>query len=373
MINDYQTVLDSVELITMEIDSAKDKWMANQIQLPSERKKIEYEKEYALDFAQSVVTTDPIFGTRGGAILSLSDLLGDDRYHLLIYNSANVQSDFLRSFNIILQRANLGKRVNYGYGVFHLSGRRYDLRDPDEFFFERTFGGFFGINFPVSKFQRLEANITVANSDKEIITGVIERKALLVTNTIAYIHDNSLWGPTGPLAGSRGILLLGYTSDIKFSNVNYFSVVADYRYYARVALTTLFAFRVALFYNEGKEARRYVIGGSWDLRGYPRFSIRAKQIWFTSVEFRFPLIDQLNIKFPILSLGFFGIRGAFFFDMAGIGDNGFKETLGSVGGGIRLNVFGVLTLRYDIGKKIENNFTRFQDGLFYQFFFGWDF
>ncbi len=373
VINNYQTVLDSVELITMEIDSAKDKWMANRIQLPSERKKIEYEKEYALDFAQSVVTTDPIFGTRGGAILSLSDLLGDDRYHLLIYNSANVQSDFLRSFNIILQRSNLGKRVNYGYGVFHLSGRRYDLRDPDEFFFERTFGGFFGINFPVSKFQRLEANITVANSDKEIITGVIERKALLVTNTIAYIHDNSLWGPTGPLAGSRGILLLGYTSDIKFSNVNYFSVVADYRYYARVALTTLFAFRVALFYNEGKEARRYVIGGSWDLRGYPRFSIRAKQIWFTSVEFRFPLIDQLNIKFPILSLGFFGIRGAFFFDMAGIGDNGFKETLGSVGGGIRLNVFGVLTLRYDIGKKIENNFTRFQDGLFYQFFFGWDF
>ena len=91
------------------------------------------------------------------------------------------------------------------------------------------------------------------------------------------------------------------------------------------------------------------------------------------MEFRFPLIDQLNIKFPILSLGFFGIRGAFFFDMAGIGDNGFKETLGSVGGGIRLNVFGVLTLRYDIGKKIENNFTRFQDGLFYQFFFGWDF
>ena len=61
--------------------------------------------------------------------MSLSDLLGDDRYYMLIYNSANVQSDILKSFNVILQRANLGKRVNYGYGVFHLSGRRYDLRD----------------------------------------------------------------------------------------------------------------------------------------------------------------------------------------------------------------------------------------------------
>jgi hypothetical protein len=373
IMNDYKNALDSAEVIAMEMDSAKGKWIANQIELPSERKKVKYKKQYSLDFAQSVVTTDPIFGTRGGGVLSLSDLLGDDRYYLLIYNSANVQSDILRSFNIILQRANLGKRVNYGYGVFHLSGRRYDLRDPDEFFYERVFGGSFALNYPVSKFQRLEATVTLANSDKEVVTGVIERKALLVTNTIAYIHDNSLWGPTGPLAGSRGLLLLGYTTDIKFSNVNYFSVVADYRYYARVALTTLFAFRAAFFYNEGKEARRYIIGGSWDLRGYSRFSIRGEKIWFTSVEFRFPLIDQLIIKFPVFNLGFFGIRGAFFFDMAGAWDNKYRETLGSLGTGIRINVFGVLTLRYDIGKKIEDNFTRFQPGLFYQFFFGWDF
>jgi hypothetical protein len=373
VMNDFQKALDSTEVIYMEMDSAKGKWLASKIQLPSERKKVEYEKQYSLDFAQSVVTTDPIFGTRGGAVLSLSDLLGDDRYYLLIYNSANVQSDFLRSFNIILQRANLGKRVNYGYGVFHLSGRRYDLRDPDEFFYERSFGGSFVLNYPVSKFQRLETTVTLANSDKEIVTGVIERKALLAINTIAFIHDNSLWGPTGPIAGSRGLILLGYTSDIKFSNVNYFSIVADYRYYARVALTTLFALRVALFYNEGKEARRYVIGGSWDLRGYRRFSIRGEKIWLSSLEFRFPLIDQLLIKFPVFNLGFGGIRGAFFFDVGGAWDNKYIETLGAIGAGIRVNVFGVFTLRYDIGKKIEDDFNRFQPGLFYQFFFGWDF
>ena len=371
--SDYENALDSTEYITMKMDEEKTVWFANVIQLPTERKKIKYKKQYSLDFAQSVVTTDPVFGTRGGAVLSMSDLLGDDRYYFLLYNSANVQSDILRSFNVIVQRANLGKRVNYAYGIFHLSGRRYDLRDPDQFFYERTFGGSFVLNYPVSKFQRLEATVTLANSNKEVIENVIERKALLMTNTIAYVHDNSLWGPTGPIAGSRGVFLLGYTSDIKYSNVNYFSVVADYRYYARVALTTLFAFRAAFFYNEGKESRRYVIGGSWDLRGFNRFSVRGTKVWFTSVEFRFPLIDQLTIKFPVLSLGFFGIRGAFFFDMGGAWDDKYRETLGSIGTGVRINVFGVLTLRYDIGKKIENNFTRFQDGLFYQFFFGWDF
>ncbi len=364
---------DSVETLVMKKELARGQWLANEIHLPAERKEIKYEKSYSLDFAQSVVTTDPIFGTRGGAVVSLSDILGDDRYYMLIYNSANVQSDILKSFNIVLQRANLGKRVNFGYGVFHFSGRRYDLRDPDEYFQERIFGGSFALNYPLSKFQRLEASVTLANSDKEIVSNVIERKALLMMNSVAFVHDNSIWGPTGPIAGSRALLLLGYTSDIKFSNVNYFSAMLDYRYYARIALTTLFAFRAALFYNEGKEARRYVIGGSWDLRGYKRFSIRGRKIWFSSIEFRFPLIDQVQVRFPFFSLGFFGIRGAFFFDVGGAWDDEYKETLGSVGGGVRMNIFGVFTLRYDIGKRIENNFSQFQSGLFYQFFFGWDF
>jgi len=372
-INNYSTDYDLVETIEMEMDSAKGKWLAKVLNIPPEKKKIDYEKEYSLDFAQSVVTTDPLFGTRGGAILSLSDLLGDDRYYFLIYNNAEVQSDFLKSFNVLVQKVNLASRVNYTFGVFRLSGRRYDLTDPDEFYFEKTFGGFLGFNYPISKFERLEATVTVANSDKEIVQNVIERKALLVSNSIAFVHDNSLWGPTGPVAGSRGLLLLGYTSDIKYSNVNYFSIVGDYRHYFRVALTTLFALRAAFFYNQGKEERRYIIGGSWDLRGYRRFSIRGNKVWFTSLEFRFPLVDQLLIRFPVFDLGFSGIRGAFFFDAGSAWDDKYKETLGSVGGGIRFNLFGVLTLRYDIGKRIENDFNDFQKGLFYQFFFGWDF
>lgn len=364
---------DSSDVIVMEIDSARGNWQVAIANLPSSKKELKYEKEYGLDFAQGVVATDPIFGTRGGAVLSLSDLLGDDRYSMLVYNSASVQSDILKSFNIVLQKVNFANRVNYGYGIFHLSGRRYDLTDPDEFFFERSFGGSFLLSYPLSKFQRLEATMTIQNSNKEVIPNVVERKALLFTNSLGWVLDNSLWGPTGPIDGTRALLLFGYTSDIKYSNVNYFTLIGDYRYYLRVARTTTLAFRAAAFYNEGKEARRFFIGGSWDLRGYPRFSIRGEKIWLTSLEFRVPLIEQLGIKFPFFSLGFFGIRGALFFDMGSAWDTTYRETLGSLGFGFRVNIFGVLTLRYDIGKRIEDDFTRLQNGLFYQFFFGWDF
>lgn len=359
--------------IFMDFNGAGGKWYYSNISASAEKEKLEYEKEYTLDYAAGLVSTDPVFGTQGGAIFSLSDILGDDKYFLLLYNTANVQSDFLQSFNVALERLDLSKRVNFGYGVFHFSGRRYDIRDTDEYYFERIFGGFFRFNYPISKFQRIEALASLANSDKEVFAGIRERKALLLTNSISFVHDNSLWGPSGPLDGSRLLFLLGYTSDIKFSNVNYFSVIADMRHYYRIGLTTTIAGRLGFFYNEGKEARRYFMGGSWDLRGWPRWSIRGEKMWLSSLEFRFPLIDVLYVKFPFFGLGFMGIRGAAFFDAGSAWDTDYKTTYGSIGTGIRFNLFGVLVLRYDIGKKIENNFSSLQPGLFYQFFFGWDF
>jgi outer membrane protein assembly factor BamA len=131
--------------------------------------------------------------------------------------------------------------------------------------------------------------------------------------------------------------------------------------------------KISIFYNEGKEARRYFMGGSWDLRGWPRWSIRGEKMWLSSMEFRFPLIDLIQLRFPFINLGFFGIRGAAFFDAGSAWDNKYETTLGSIGAGVRFNLFGVLLLRYDMGKKIERNFSTLQDGLFYQFFFGWDF
>ncbi len=367
------SAVDTSKKLVMYLDSTAGKWNAQKLFVPAGKQELKYKKEYTLDYAQSQVTTDPVFGTRGGAVLSLSDLMGDDNYYFLIYNTADVQSEILKSFNVEIQRINLGSRSNYGYGVFNFSGRRYDIRESNEYFYERSFGGFFVLHFPLSKFQRIEANVTIASSDKQVIEGVIERKALLLSNSLSYVFDNSLWGPTGPLDGIRARFLLGYTGDVKYSNVNYFTVIADYRQYLRLGYMSALAFRGALFYNEGKEARRYFMGGSWDLRGWPRWSIRGEKMWLSSLELRFPLIDQLRLKFPFMDLGFFGIRGALYFDAGSAWDTKYKSTLGSLGGGVRFNLFGAIVLRYDVGKKIEDDFTRFQPGLFYQFFFGWDF
>lgn len=334
---------------------------------------VNYSEEYTLDYAQSQISTDPVFGTRGGALFSLSDLLGDDRFFMLLFNTAETQTDFLENFNVDIFRLNSKHRTNWGYGIFNYRGRRYDLRESDEYYYEKSFGSYFVLQYPLSSFERVETSLSLANVNKDIIGFGNDTKSLLLSNSVAYVFDNALWGPTGPLDGIRFRAQVGLTHDIKYGSEKFYSLILDYRHYQRLLYTTSLAFRASLFWNEGTTTRRYIAGGSWDLRGYPRFGLRGQKFWMTSVELRFPLIDRIGLQLPFTGLSFSGIRGALFFDAGSLWDKTYTETLGSVGVGFRFNLFNLIVFRYDIGKKIENNFTRFQDGLFYQFFFGWDF
>jgi hypothetical protein len=348
-------------------------WAAKDIQSNNVIGTHPYTRRYTLDIAQSVVSTDPVFGTMGGAAIAMSDILGNDEYDFLIFNTAQTRDELLDSFNFAISRYSYGQRVNSAYGIFRFAGNRYDLTDPDLFYYEQAFGGYYVLSYPLSKFKRIEAGVTVSNSDKDNYTSLLPRKALLMSNSISYVWDNSLWGPSGPLDGNRMKLELAYTTDILYSNVDYYTVIADYRHYQRLSTRTALASRINLWYNDGLEARRFFMGGSWDLRGWDLWSIRGKKIWIVSEELRFPFIDQLGIRFPFGGISLGSIRSALFADFGGAWDDQYTDTKGDVGFGFRWNLGGVLVLRYDIGKRIENNMTNFQKGLFYQFFFGWDF
>ncbi len=355
-------------------------WQPYVIEGNAEKKSLRYTEEYSLDVAQSQISTDPVFGTAGGAFISLSDLLGNEEYNFLLYNTAQSTNEILSSFNIAISRLSLQRRTNYSFGIYRFSGRRYDLTDPDLYFYERVFGGYLALSYPLSKFRRVSLSTSLSKSEKDIGYDYINihnidlaRRALFLSNSISFTHDNSLWGPTGPLDGSRFNITLAYTSDIQYSHANYYSIIFDYRHYFRLGLMTAYATRVWLFYNDGQEARRFFMGGSWDLRGYPRWSLRGKKLWLTSNELRFPLIDKIILNFPFGIIVFPYIRGALFFDAGSIWDDKYLQTLGSAGLGIRFNLGNIIVFRYDIGKRLENNMKRFQDGLFYQFFFGWDF
>jgi Tol biopolymer transport system component len=373
LLKNYNFSGDSLIENKFTYETKKNLWSFDKIKGISKKNILKYKKEYSLDIATTNITADPVFGATAGGILAMSDILGNDQYYFLVYNNSETGEEFFKSFNIAISKISLGQRLNYAYGIFHLSGRRYDFGDVFSYF-ERTFGGYFALSYPLSFFRRIDAGISLANNKRSVTEEKVNRRSLLLTNSLAYTKDNAIWGPTGPLDGTRFNITLGYTADIQFGNVNYFTMILDYRRYFRLGKSVSIGTRAELLYNEGQEARRWAIGGSWDLRGWPRLGLRGKKAFVVSTEFRFPIIDIIGYDLP---LGFNYIlpyvRGAVFFDAGNAWDKIYGQTKGSFGAGIRLNLLNVMVLRYDVGKRIENNFTKLQEGLFQQFFFGWDF
>ena len=377
----------SAEPQTLSLESQQP-WEFSRIEATSTTDDLKYQRRYGLDVAQGQISSSAAWGTSGAAVLAFSDLLGNDRFFLTVFSTSQYAGGFFKSLNVNISRLHLNRRANIGYGLYRYGGLRYDLTEPDAptafpRYWEEVWGGFGAVSYPISMFRRVEAATSLSWDHKEIPVRRIDRQALLLTNQVSLVHDNALFGRNGPMAGWRGRLSVAYTTDVLYSNVNYITLEADFRHYLRLSQNVSFASRALGRMNHGREARLWFMGGSWDLRGYPLFDVRGKKAWFTTHELRFPLLENPSVYVPPLAiLGVVNLRGALFFDAAHTWNERYHEripqifageTLGSTGLGFRLNLFGGLVLRYDLGYRFRDGFKSREKNLFRQFFFGFDF
>ncbi len=345
-----------------------------------------YKRKYSLDIAQGGVSQNAVFGASGGALLAFSDLLGNDYWYTTLYSTSQGQSDFLKSLNVAVTRVNVGRRANTAYGLYRYGGPRYDITDPDAstdlpILYETLYGGFAAVSYPLSMFRRIEVGTSLTYSDKEVI-GLLQREAVLLSNSLSLVQDNALYNLNGPMEGWRAFVTAAYTTDLWYSNVSYFTLIGDVRHYLRLGRDVTFASWVAARVNEGREARLFYLGGSWDLRGQRLFRVRGQKVWHTSHELRFPIVNAPSAYVPLLApFGIANLRGALFVDAAHAWNERYDEkipaihageTLGALGGGLRMNLFGAIVLRYDIGYAYTDGFKT-RERFFRQFFFGYDF
>ncbi len=362
-------------------------WQYETLELGKDAKEGRYKRKFQLDIAQGTVSQNPVLGTTGGAVFAFSDMLGDDYLYFTLLNTGTGRRSFIRDMSFQVARFKMNRRANIGYGAYRFSGRRFDVTDPDaptEFpvFFETIYGGFGLVSYPLSKFTRLEITSSINWTSKDINIRNVDRDALLLSSSVSLVRDKALYWMNGPSGGWRTSLTAGYTSDILYANVSYYTLMADVRKYFRITRDITFATWGMARINEGREARLFVLGGSWDLRGFRWFDVRGQKMWFTSQELRFPILNAPSVMFPILApFGIASLRGALFFDAAHAWNDDYNEirpelrsgeTLGAAGIGFRMNLFGAFVLRYDVGRRYRDGFQR-QDKVFRQFFFGWDF
>jgi len=370
----------------------REPWAFARIAVTDSTQRMRYRRRYQLDIAQGGVSNNPVLGTAGGATLAFSDMMGNDLWYVTAYSANTLDRSFLESLNVGVTRIHLGRRADYGYGLYRLAGQRYDRADPEAptafpVYYEQVYGGLGLVSYPLSKFRRIELGASLGYSQKDQLFEETDLVTFQLSNSISLVHDNALYVGNGPVDGWRGNLTLGYTTDVLNSNVSYYTVSADVRKYVRILPGVTFASWGLVRANVGRRARLHLIGGSWSLRGYPFLRLRARSLWFTSQELRFPLLRAPSAWIPLLApFGITNVSGAAFVDAAHLWNDGYDDvefdpgsgfevgrTLGAAGLGLRANLYGAIVLRYDVGYRFPQGLDWGEREPFTQFFFGWDF
>jgi len=349
-------------------------------------------RRYKLKFSPDIVTGttgyNTFFGLQGYTTLAFSDLLGDHK----IYLNINLLSD-LRNSDLNLLYLYLKRRINYGFGGYHLV--YFFLNSGLGLVRYRNFGGQFLMSYPFNKFNRLDFfgiwyNVYLEYLDLPIPT----EKVTTVLPTLSYVHDTVLWGYTGPVDGSRYELRATLSPKYNKNGRDFRTLQLDYRKYFMLNRDYQFAFRFAGGASFGRNAQQFFLGGidNWinrkfrggrriqriddvffsefvtPLRGAFYYDRIGTRYFLSNIEFRFPLIKYLALGFPPIS--FFNIRGVMFYDIGSAwygsnfrgttvdryGNRVFKDIVSGFGTGARL-YFLYFLVRIDVAWNYDLNKT----------------
>ena len=277
---------------------------------------------YKINFGPDLIYANAgystFFGLIGTTIISFSDVLGNHR----LIGVTGLQID-LKNSDYGLAYYNLANRINYGIQGFH-TARFVNLIRGNyiNLYRFRNFGVSLFASLPFNRFYRLEGGLSWLNVTSENLDDftVPEEKTSFVVPSLAFVHDNVLWGYTSPIEGTRYRFETYGNPGIGNSNLQFYTLMGDYRTYLRFWTDYSFAIRFSGGYSGGPNAQRFFLGGieNWinrsfatseipissnsdyafltavlPLRGYNYSEQIGSKYFLMNYELRFPLIRYL--------------------------------------------------------------------------------
>ena len=368
--------------------------------LPTGEYKVhKYKVKFSPDLVYGTVGYNQFFGTQGYTTIMLSDVLGDQRLNI----GLNLFGDF-RNADYSLTYLYLPHRLDFGASGYH---NAYYFYSSAGWVRDRNYGLSMFLSNPFNRYQRISYGLSlmgISRSYLEISDELVDllvkydivspRNLFFLLNNLTYSKDTTVWGYTGPVNGGRSSIGISATPAIGKNGISFTTFRGDFRRYFRIKKEYVFAVRGAGGASFGKHPAKFFLGGesNWINYGY-RGNIRAdrvEDIYFasfemplrgaayyelvgtrylmTNVEFRFPLVRQLSMGFP-LPIQLWNVGGAMFMDMAmawdRTGDKSLKpfvkrnafsyranDIFASIGFGARINL-GFFLLRMDLAWKTD--------------------
>jgi Peptidase MA superfamily/WD40-like Beta Propeller Repeat len=300
-----------------------------------------YVNRYKITFTPDIVYANAgyssLYGLLGTTIISFSDILGNHR----LIGITSLQID-LKNSDYGLAYFYLPDRINYGVEAFHTARFVFLSRSLGYNLYRfRNYGAVLSASYPLNRFYRFEAGLSWLNVSMENLDDPAEPtgQATFFVPAVSFIHDNTLWGFTSPIDGTRYrfdfLANPGFTSN----RLSFYSGLGDYRRYFNFWKTYSFVFRLSGGYSWGKNPQRFFLGGTdnWinrrfatgdiplnsasdfafltaalPLRGYDYDQEIGTKYSLMNLELRFPLIRYLVTGgLPLL---FSNILGVVFFD-----------------------------------------------------------
>ncbi|MEO8209731.1 MAG: biopolymer transporter Tol [bacterium] len=338
-------------------------------------------KNYKIKFTPDLVYGNAnytsFYGVQGVAQIALSDMLGDHR----IYIQTSLVID-LKNSDYSIAYYYLPKRIDYGFGIYHTARFvTYGNGFINFLYRYRTYGGYLSASYPVSRFKRFDGSLAIENITRENLDYTLEpsQAKTLAVPTLSLIHDNTQWGYTSPVSGTRYNLTLMGSPKFGPDGIGFGSFLADMRHYFKLGDDYTFVTRLSGGASTGPNPQVFFIGGTenWINREYENYTLPISDIQdyaflspglplrgynydrqsgskyaILNLELRFPLLRYLI--FGALPLGFANVEGVAFLDMgsAWTNTNGvklFQNVNGSIqtkdllvgtGLGTRMNLLG---------------------------------
>ncbi|MDE2886751.1 MAG: BamA/TamA family outer membrane protein, partial [Gemmatimonadota bacterium] len=298
--------------------------------------------------------------------------------------------------DLFLGYQNLKHQTNYYLSALHT--RNFFISNG-QVVADRILGGGAVFQRPFNRFTRLETSMQAISISRENLgsyqsqylrggytgrvirgsgTPVSSNKAVI--NSLELVDDNALYSLYGPTKGRRARLSVRGS----WAGMRYGTVQADYRKYIPMLDEYTFAVRMSGGTSFGRNSQVFFLGGVnnsinpnfatfasvdrqriffssfvWPLRGADVFEMAGDSYVLANVAFRFPLLRQLALGWP-LPLFFQNVQGELFLDAGSAfnrdsfepweaRDGGFelRDLKAGYGLGVRVNM-GLALFRYDL-------------------------
>jgi Tol biopolymer transport system component len=267
-----------------------------------------YKVNFSPDLVYANAGYSTYYGLLGTTVLSFSDMLGNHR----LIGVTSLQID-VKNSDYGLAYYYLKERMNFGIEGFHTA--RFFYKDNffgSELYRFRNFGLVASASYPFNRFHRVDAGISLLNVTAENLDNpnVPSEKTTYIVPSVSFIKDNTFFGYTSPIEGTRYNLTLFGDPGFTKSRQSFFSFLYDYRTYFRFFFDNAFTIRLSGGISGGANPQRFFLGGTenWINRSFATSNIPIESA--SDYAFLTPAMplrgydyaEQIGSKYSILNL-----------------------------------------------------------------------